>query len=234
MTNFFLRLLALCGLLFGVACSGVAPRDGGDILVIGDSVLAWNNPTRQDIGRVVGAQLQRDVVIRAVPGAKLQAERAWAAAAGFDIRQQYPGGRWNWVVINGGANDMGFNDCGCGDCRSVVEGLISADGSNGVVPAFLDEVRRSGARVLWMGYYSSPGTSFEGCADDLDLLEDRIKRNLARDPRGHFLEGEEVLTKGNPAHFDRDDTHPSVAGSALLGTALAEMIRAVENRSQNR
>jgi lysophospholipase L1-like esterase len=215
----FLSLIVLAG------CASLPPaKSQRDILVIGDSVMAWNRGLGQEIGDVIAARLSRDVTSRPVPGAQFDNESALASAVGFDIQAQYLEGPWKWVVMNGGANDLGFSDCGCGDCSTQVDRLISADGTGGVIPAFLDRVKRDGASVLWMGYYNSPGTSFKGCADDLEVLETRIKRNLAGKPNGFFLEGENFVNRNDPSHFASDGTHPSPKGSAILGTALADII----------
>ncbi|KIN74338.1 SGNH/GDSL hydrolase family protein [Sulfitobacter guttiformis] len=233
-SNFSRLALVLSAVFFLNSCAGLAPRGGGDILVIGDSVMAWNRSSGQTIANVMEARLARDVTARAVPGAQFDNGSAIASAVGFDIQAQYPGGQWNWVVMNGGANDMGFGDCGCGDCRPLVNKLISEDGQRGVIPSLIERVQRDGAKVLWMGYYNSPGTSFAGCVDDLANLEARIKRNLARNPDGYFLEGEDFIIKSDPSHFDKDETHPSPKGSAILGTALADIIITVDGRFQGR
>jgi lysophospholipase L1-like esterase len=233
--QFLSRLaLVLSSVFLLSSCTGIAPRGGGDILVIGDSVMAWNRTSNQAISDVIESKLSRDVVARAVPGAQFDNNSAIASAVGFDIQSQYPEGRWNWVVLNGGANDMGFGDCGCGDCSALVTKLISEDGQSGLIPTFLDGVQRDGAKVLWMGYYNSPGKSFTGCADDLAALEARIKRNLANRRNGYFLEGEDFVLKSSPSHFAKDDTHPSPVGSAILGTALADIISKADGRSQGR
>lgn len=235
----FYRILSRMALVLSTvfllsSCAGIAPRGGGDILVIGDSVMAWNRTSGQAISNVIEADLLRDVVARAVPGAQFTNSSAIASAVGFDIQSQYPDGQWNWVVLNGGANDMGFGDCGCGDCSTLVTKLISEDGRSEMTPTFLDRVQQGGAKVLWMGYYNSPGTSFAGCSDDLAALEDRIKRNLASRSDRYFLEGENFVLKSDASHFYSDDTHPSPKGSAFLGTALADIIRKADSRSQGR
>lgn len=231
--SFLSRLaLVLCSVLLLSSCTGLAPKGGGDILVIGDSVMAWNRTSNQAIKNVIETRLSRDVTARAVPGAKFDNSSAIASAVGFDIQAQYPGGSWNWVVLNGGANDMGFGDCGCGDCSDLVTTLISEDGRSGLIPTFIERIQRDGAKVLWMGYYNSPGKSFAGCDDDLASLEARIKMNLARRPDGYFLEGEDFVIKSDPSHFADDQTHPSPKGSAILGTALADIINKADGRSQ--
>lgn len=225
---------ALCGLFMASGCATLAARQGGDIIVIGDSIMAWNRFSGAAISDVLADQLEREVTALAVAGAQFDNSSALASAVGFDIQAQYPGGNWNWVVLNGGANDMGFGDCGCGDCSALVDRLISLDGRSGVIPAFLARVAQNKSKILWLGYYNSPGTAFAGCADDLEALESRIKTYLSRTPDGYFVEGEAFLNKNDPSHFFRDQTHPSPKGSALLGTALARVITRAEQRSQTR
>ena len=152
---------------------------------------------------------------------------------GFDIQDQYPGGRWNWIIVNGGANDLGFNDCKCGACTPVVDTLIGADAASGEVPAFLSRLRSSGAQVMWMGYYAGNGKgSFEGCRDDLVLLERRIARFAAQTPGVTFLDSELVIDRNDPSLFASDNTHPSPKASALIGAYLAKGISARSARSQ--
>lgn len=231
----FRRLALMLSAIFILSsCAAITPRGGGDILVIGDSVMAWNQTSNQAIADVIEAKLSRDVTARAVPGAQFDNSSSLASAVGFDIQRQYPGGQLNWVVLNGGANDMGFGDCGCGDCSPLVTKLISQDGRSGLIPAFIERLQRDGAKVLWMGYYNSPGKSFAGCVDDLAVLEERIKRNLEGGPNGYFLEGEDFIEKFDPSQFASDETHPSPKGSALLGTALADVISGADGRSQGR
>ncbi len=226
--------IALCAVISLCACSVVSVPQDGDVLVIGDSIMAWNGSSKQAIPDSMADTLGRDVVSRAVAGAKFDNGSALLSAVGFDIRAQYHGGRWNWVVLNGGANDLGFNDCNCGDCSAVVQRLISDDGRGGEIPAFLDRVRATGAKILWMGYYTSPGSSFKGCGDDLVELERRVALYLGRVPEGYFMNARRLIDTDDPSLFAGDDTHPSPKSSAILGTALAEVITRAEARFQTR
>lgn len=234
--NINLRARLLIALFVGLtaaACTDTAPKEGGDILVIGDSVLAWNGSSDQSIPDVIEQQLGRQVINKAVPGAKFDNGNGLLSAVGFDIQRQYPGGSWNWVVLNGGANDLGFNDCKCAECRPVVDKLIGPDTLSGAIPAFLVSLRSSGAQVLWMGYYKGNGKgSFEGCRDDLVLLERRIARFAAQVEGITFLDSETVIDPNDPAQFASDNTHPSPKGSALIGAYLAKGISARDARSQ--
>ncbi|WP_176249765.1 MULTISPECIES: SGNH/GDSL hydrolase family protein [unclassified Sulfitobacter] len=237
MTSFITsRARIVLVLLFGLAvaaCTDTAPKGGGDILVIGDSVMAWNGRSDQAIPDVIAKTLGRQVTNKAIPGAKFDNGSALFSAIGFDIQRQYPGGSWNWVVVDGGANDLGFDDCKCAACRPVVDELIGPDTTSGTIPAFLAGLRDSGAQVIWMGYYKGNGKgSFEGCRDDLVLLERRIARFAARTPGVTFLDSEMVIDPADPTQFASDNTHPSPKGSALIGSYLAKAISERDPRSQ--
>lgn len=216
------------------ACADPVPRGGGDILAMGDSVMAWNGTSGRAIPDALGAALDREVVSRAVPGAQIDNASTLAGAVGFDIRRQFPGGQWNWVVMNGGANDLNA-DCACGACAGTVERLIAADGQTGAIPALIRRVRdQSGARVLWMGYYKGNGRGgFEGCRADLVEIEARIARLAARTDGVVFVDSEAVIDPGDPGLFAADNTHPSPRASALIGAQLAREI-ARAGRSQSR
>ncbi len=230
------RARFLVFLFIGLAmagCTDIAPKGGGDILVIGDSVLAWNGTSDQAIPDVLGRTLGRQVINKAVPGAQFNNDSAVFSAVGFDIQRQYSGGRWNWVVVNGGANDLGFDDCKCAACRPVVDSLIGADAMTGAIPTFLTRLRATGAQVLWMGYYKGNGKgSFEGCRDDLVLLEQRIAQFASKTNGVTFVDSETVINPDDPSQYARDNTHPSPKGSALIGAYLAKSISTRDDRSQ--
>ncbi len=213
-------------LAFGLAsCTDVAPRGGGDILVLGDSLMAWNRGQDGSIADAIDAVLERDVVSKAVSGAQFDNGSGLAGAVGFDIRRQLQPGRWNWIVLNGGANDLSA-DCGCGACGPVVDRLIGADAMSGAIPAFVTHLRHAtGAQVLWMGYYEGKGTgAFAGCRDDLVTMEDRIARFAALKPGVHFIDAEDVFNPRDLSHFAPDGIHPSPKASALIGAHLARRI----------
>lgn len=213
-------------------CSAAVTRGGGDILAIGDSVMAWNESSDAAIPDAVARTLDREVISRAVPGAQFDNASGLASAVGFDIRNQYPGGTWNWIIVNGGANDL-WADCGCGACGPVVDKLISADAKSGSIPRFLRQLRASGAQVLWMGYYKGNGRgSFKGCRDDLVRMEERIARFALATPGVYFVDAEDVLDPEDPASFARDNNHPSPKGAAVIGAYLAQTISAQSGRSQ--
>ena len=224
--------LAIIGCLLAVllGCGGQTGQGRGDILVLGDSVMAWNGSN--SIPNVIGQVLNREVDSRAVPGAQFDNASRLAGAVGFDIQRQFPGGAWKWIVLNGGANDLGFGDCGCGNCTAAVDRLIAPDAASGVIPSFLTRIRaETGAQVMWMGYYAGNGKgSFKGCRDDLVRMEQRIARFAASREGVTFVDSEDVIDPMDPTVFASDNTHPSAKGSALIGAYLAQEIA---KRSQN-
>lgn len=231
MKRFALMFPALFAL---AACTDIAPRAGGDILVIGDSVLAWNGTGGANVGDGIARSLQRNVVSKAVPGAQIDNTSGVAGAVGFDIMRQLPRGRWNWVVMNGGANDLS-SDCGCAPCAPSVSAFIDPGATTGTIPAFIRQVQRqTGAQVLWMGYYAGSGSgSFAGCRQDLVELERRIARFAATTPGVYFADAEDVIDRGDRALFAPDNVHPSVKGSGIIAAYLAGVITRAEKRSQN-
>lgn len=214
------RVMALFCIALVAGCGLVPRQPGGDILIIGDSVLAWNGGT---VGSVIASELGRDVVSRATPGARLHATRA-ASLVGLSIPNQLSGGRWNWIVMNGGANDLG-SACGCERCDTVIDGLISPNGSIGDIPDFIAKARRSGAQVLWMGYYQAPASSsFKNCRAGLVELERRVEIYANAHEGVHFVDAEDVFDPADPALLSSDRTHPSRKGSTIIGAFLARTI----------
>lgn len=216
--------LALILAVVLAGCAAPVSRSGGDILVIGDSVMAWNRSAGADIGAVVEAELGRDVVNRARLGAQLRAG-GLASLGGVSIPAQVPDGRWNWIVMNGGANDLGFG-CGCTRCDAEIDLLLAPDGSGGAIPDLIRAARATGAQVLWLGYYQAPQSrSFRGCRPGLVELERRIAAFALAQPGVAFLDAEDVMDPADASLLASDRTHPSARGSAVIGRALASAIR---------
>ena len=216
-------LFAALFLLVVGGCAPTADPEGGDILVIGDSVMAWNRTGGEDVGAVVGRELNRSVINRAGLGAQIRAGGP-AALFGLSIPDQIPPGTWNWVIMNGAANDLGIS-CDCIRCDAEIEALIAADGAQGDIPDLVERAQRQGAQVVWVGYYKAPETrAFQGCRPGLVEVERRIAE-FARETDGfYFLDAENVFDPDDRSLFDLDRTHPSPAGSAVIGRYIAETI----------
>lgn len=217
------KLYLTLTLVIFAACGPTSRQQDGDILVIGDSVLAWNRSSGGDVGSVIEAELGRDVVSRATFGARVS-----GGGPGFlgslSIPDQLVAGKWNWVVMNGGANDFG-SSCGCTGCEAELDTLISQDATTGAIPNLIAKAQRSGANVLWVGYYQAPESrSFRGCRPFLVEMEQRIAE-FARSRQGvSFIDAEDAFDPKARALFAADRTHPSVAGSAVIGRFVAREI----------
>jgi hypothetical protein len=122
------------------------------------------------------------------------------------------------VVLNGGANDLGFSDSKCAAWHPIFDSLIGPDNMTGAIPYFLTGLRATGSQVLWMGYYKGKGKgSFEGCRDDLALLDQRIARFAAQTDGMTYLDFEAVIDPLDPAQFASDNTYPSPKGWGISG-----------------
>ncbi len=210
----------------------VADKEDGSILVLGDSVMEWNKEEDAAIADVIAAELGRAVVNAGVSGARLSMpeDEANLGALGFDIRAQYRARGWEWVVMDGGANDLG-DECGCGQCAATLNEMIGADGLTGQYPDFVRSVRADGSRVLLMGYYAAPqgaDTAFTPCIDELTALNDRLAQMAAALDGVYYASATEAIDPADRTHYDRDLVHPSAEGSRLIGLQLAQAIRAAE------
>ena len=92
----------------------------GTLLAVGDSVLDWNREEGASIPSVVGRYAHLEVINESIGGSQVLDHGPGG------IPQQYISGAWSWVLIDGGANDVG-DGCGCGHCMHQVDRIISAD-----------------------------------------------------------------------------------------------------------
>ena len=185
------------------------------ILAIGDSILAWHKWTGRDIpsemGRVLGAEVENG----AVSGARFV-----NASERRSVRAQYRLGAWDMVLVNGGANDL-MALCGCSNCDAVLDRLISPN-LTGVVPDFVNAVRRDGAAVIWMGYYASYRSGrFVGCRPYLVEYDARLARLAAKTTDLQFIDSEAAIDARDRSLFALDGIHPSPKGARRIGTFLA-------------
>lgn len=209
-----LTLLALLG-------SGAAAEEAR-ITVLGDSVMAWNGAG--SVARVMEEVLGQPVTDASVSGAQF-AHRLRLLVGPMDIRAQLPGGRHDWVVVTGGANDLAAR-CDCAACEDTLDALIGPEARLGAIPDFLEEVRGRGAWLLWARYYDVPvgGGPFAACADEFAVLDARLDMLADREDDLVLADMGDVIDAGDPAHYDPDRVHPSPEGSRLIGMLLAQII----------
>ncbi|MEO0863485.1 MAG: SGNH/GDSL hydrolase family protein, partial [Pseudomonadota bacterium] len=155
-----MRLLSVfVGLLLLVGCGDPVPRGGeARIMAMGDSLMAWHAASDRSIADVLADRLGEPVVDRSVVGASYTYPLPISGSLGLRISAQYVPGDWDWVVLNGGGNDLWLG-CGCLRCDAQLERLVSPDGTQGKIPALVSQIRRSGARVAYIGYLRTPGVT---------------------------------------------------------------------------
>lgn len=209
----------------------LAAKPDARMLAIGDSVVWWNAEQGASIPDAMAADLAEPVVHLAVPGAAISHADADMAAEGLDIRAQYRDRDWDWVVVEGGANDLG-DEGGARGCATVLDELVSADGRRGEIPELVGRIRSDGARVVALGYYELPaGSEQDGfCGDSLSALSARIETMAALDPDVLFVAMADVVSPADPAAYDRDLVHPSARSSQMIGRRIADAIRTAEGR----
>lgn len=225
MVNRLLSMVFLC--LSMTACTESVNRDDGSrILLLGDSLMAMHGMKGRSVSHAMEHALQEPVTDRSVMGARFIYVLPVSGSAGMNIAKQYRPGEWDWVVLNGGGNDVLFG-CGCGPCTTRIDRLISGDGSRGIIPGFVSRLRATGARVIYVGYMRTPGVTspIEHCVDDGNEMDRRFGRLAARDGGVYFLSLDGMVPHGDRSYHALDLVHPSVKGSAEIGRRIARIIR---------
>ena len=145
---------------------------------------------------------------------------------GMSIPRQFRPGTWDWVVLNGGGNDLWLG-CGCMKCDPMMDRMVSAKGSTGQIPKLVRELRNSGARVIYLGYLRSPGfgSPIEHCRNEGDVLDARLEAMAARDDGVHFLSLAELVPHGDRSFHAADRIHPSKKGSAAIAARILGLMK---------
>lgn len=228
---FAMLTLGACAGFEEMATTELAAKPNARILVIGDSVMWWNADEGESIADAIAAKLGEPVVNLAVPGAAISHPDPDMAVEGLDIRAQYRKRGWDWVVVEGGANDLG-DEGGARGCATVLDELVSADGRRGEIPELVERIRSDGARVVALGYYALSARADENdfCGDSLATLARRIEAMAAMNPEVLFVAMADVVSPADKAAYDRDGVHPSARSSQAIGRKIADAIRAAEKR----
>lgn len=227
------RLVAVLCVLFSLAGCGASVTRGEAprILAMGDSLLAWNRTRGRSIPDMVEAALGEPVLDRSVLGARMIYALPITGAMGMNIAKQYRKGSWDWVILNGGGNDLWLG-CGCARCAHRIERMISEDGRNGRIPDLVRHLRAAGARVIYTGYLRSPGRGslIEHCREEGRVFEGRIARMATAVEGVYFLSLEGLVPHGDRSYHAFDMIHPSVKASREIGARIAGIIREVGDR----
>ena len=205
--------------------TGLEESEEDVILAIGDFIMAANAESGASIADVISASVGVEVVNNAAQGALLTGE------AGADIINQYAEGDWSWLVLNGGIKDL-QTECGCDGCEEVMDAMISEDGTAGGLPAFLAGVTDQGIHVAALGYYlvREDVTDVVGaCYDEMFELNARLETMAETNERVWYAPTMPLLDGTDAALYDELGLLPSEEGSALIGTALSNLIRSTDN-----
>ncbi|WP_435139807.1 SGNH/GDSL hydrolase family protein [Pseudopelagicola sp. nBUS_19] len=243
------RLLILMVLkaLFLAACSSTVSRNNSSIeietmpvsavsrngepriLAMGDSLMAWHNLIGKSIAHSVGRELQEPVSNHAVGGARIIYKLPISGAMGMKIANQYRKGNWDWIILNGGGNDLWFG-CGCGRCERKMNKIISFNGRKGAIPNMMNSLFKTGARIVYVGYPRSPGvwSPIEQCRNEGAELEARISKLADTQPDLFFVSVADMVPHGDRSYHGVDMIHPSIKASAEIGERIAAVIREYE------
>ena len=208
--------------IFGCLSGGSENFGSSDILAIGDSMLAWNLEEGGSIPEVAGEDLGFSTENAAISGSYL------SSGDDEDIPLQYQAGDWSWVIVNGGGNDL-TDECACGDCDEVLDGILSEESDGGTLYELVSQIVEDGSGVALLSYFEMPeesGPGFYECNDELEKLVLRSTALADRNPEVVFLDSRGVVSiEENPEAYDDDFVHPSPQGSEMVGVALAGLMR---------
>lgn len=219
-------MLALMVFLISGGSHAVARDFNSRILTMGDSLLASHSISGRAVSNAVEKMLGEQVIDRSVSGARIIYRLPITGAMGLKIAKQYRIGKWDWIILNGGGNDIWFG-CGCHKCERKINRLISGNGRGGEIPRLVSKLRRTGARVIYVGYLRSPGVGspIESCRDDGDELERRIDAMADSDKGVYFLSLAKMVPFGDRSYHGFDMVHPSLKASREIGKRIADIIR---------
>jgi lysophospholipase L1-like esterase len=170
--------------------------------------------------------LGEPVIDRSVIGARVFYHLPVSGALGMNISQQYRPGAWDWVIMNGGGNDLWFG-CACSRCDRKMTRMVSPDGTTGSVPDLVRKIRADGARVIYLGYLRSPGVGslIEHCRDEGEAYEARLARMAEQDSGVYFLSLADLVPYGDRSYHGVDMIHPSPKATRAIAQRIATIIR---------
>ncbi|MEM0947831.1 MAG: SGNH/GDSL hydrolase family protein [Pseudomonadota bacterium] len=222
-----LRVLGFVAMAMLAGCGEVQTRgDGSRILAMGDSLLAWHGATGHAVSDRLEHHLGEPVIDRSVVGARMIYHLPVSGAMGLSIPQQYRADRWDWVVLNGGGNDLWLG-CGCTACDHRLNKMITKDGQGGEIPHLVRRMREMGSRVLFVGYLRSPGfgSPIEHCRNEGAAFDARLAAMAKADPGVEFLSLADLVPEGDKSYHALDRIHPSRKGSEAIARRIADVIR---------
>ncbi|MCB9663605.1 MAG: SGNH/GDSL hydrolase family protein [Alphaproteobacteria bacterium] len=224
---FLLPLLASLPSLVGCLsrCPEVAALEGEpSLLTVGDSLLASHANLCASIPDAVSLELGRPGENRSVGGSRV--------LGGDDaIPGQVVAGDWDWVIVDGGGNDLN-EVCATDGEAAVIQELVDENGQEGAMPALVDRLVEGGARVALLGYYPMRDGAllgFDDCDAAFAELNQRYTDVAALREGVVFVDlGQAIDPEGTPSAYFLDGVHPSRYGATLAGELVARRIREAE------
>ncbi len=217
-----LRLVLI--FLFALGAPSAAFAEKQQVLVVGDSLLDWHRIRGTSIPQVLARQTGWKVRNRASTGAAMSG-KVDETNPRTVIPGQYEDGPWDWVVINGGGNDMLFK-CGCARCNKVLNRILSKDGKRGILADLVKRAKADGAQVVMVGYIGNPRPNlFSGCKDEVLELVRRQKLLAGRDRSVFYFSTREIIDINKRASFALDGFHPSQKSTRRIGAYLAATMK---------
>lgn len=195
--------------------------------------MASHRISSRSISGSIGRSLGVKVTDRSIVGARMIYKLPITGMLGLNIGKQFRKGKWDWVVLSGGGNDLWLG-CGCSRCDRKMNKLIDQSGSKGTIPKLVSKIRKTGARVVYVGYLRSPGVGspIEHCRDEGDELERRLGLLAAKDDGMEFLSLADLVPSGDRSYHAIDMIHPSLKASAEIGRMVARIIATKEKAAQ--
>lgn len=222
------KLFLLIGLIsFLMGCQEVpSSTPDAKVIAVGDSLMAWNSMSGSAIPDVVEQRIGAPVLDRSASAAWMQTKFTDDGKPTSGVQAQFIKGQWDWAIVNGGGNDLMLG-CGCSRCGPVLDKMISVDGQSGQVPSFLREIRKTGTKVIYVGYLRSPEliTPIEHCKSEGDEFEERIAKLAEHDDGIIYVSAQDVAKPGDASYFSFDLIHPSRKSSRIIGERVAEVIK---------
>ena len=183
-------------------CHGEDAEGSARILAIGDSMQDFHESC-DDVPGQAARQLGRTIESRAVGGATMLEEIPW----------QYVSGDWDWVLVNGGGNDL--------ECEEQAACLEQLDEVIDTLDGLLETIARDGARIALLGYPDFPDEPRWELAGEEMMTRYAA---LAAEHDALFIDLRPVIHAGTPELF-ADEVHPTVEGAEVIGAEIARVLR---------
>lgn len=221
-----MRYLLIAFVLMISACSPLpGTQSGVNIVMVGDSVLSWNRSSNNTVGDHLSREIGRPVINFAIPASRISQPNPFMQFTRMQIDNQLDGRAAEWIVMNGGANDVYF-ECLCLRCQTTVEELITANGT-GQLPDLMAQARDTGAKVMYVGYHRTGGlgSAFDRCSNELTIIERRVREFAAEHNGIYYVDMRTVFPPKDRDYYDWDNIHPSPKGSAAIAERLARAMQ---------